>query len=548
MPIIDVPNYGQVEFPDGMSDADIVAAIKKNAMGYSKPEPTQLERFGQGLKDPIDAGAQLLTKMLPESVVQAGNKANNWLADKTGLVSRLPEGGIDQQVKETGEKYKTDGVDWSRMAGNVLSPANLAIASKLPVAATTAGRVGTGALGGAGIGALTPTIGDNFWEDKATQVGASAAFGGALPMLTGAASRLISPKASVNPDVKLLQSEGVNLTAGQQLGGMWNRLEEKLQSIPFAGDSIAAARERSRETFNKAAINRALAPIGEKTEIAGQEGVKRAGDLLSKTYDDAIAKLNYVKFDGQFATDLRQLQSMATGLEPKFQSQFNKIISDKFGTKLSNNGSMLGDNYKKVISDIGKESERFAGMESAAARDYASAVQQLQSLMKQQIGRGGNPEAAELFKAADKGYANLVRIEGASKAAKSQEGNLFTPAQLNTAIQGADSSVRKRAVSRGTSLMQDLGNAGQSVIGNKVPNSGTADRAFAGLGTGAVGFADPLSTGLALGAGSLAYTQPAQKAAEFLLSRRPQAAKAIAERVRNSSPYLIPAGAGLLNY
>ena len=32
--IIEVPNYGQVEFPDGMSDADITTAIKKNALGY----------------------------------------------------------------------------------------------------------------------------------------------------------------------------------------------------------------------------------------------------------------------------------------------------------------------------------------------------------------------------------------------------------------------------------------------------------------------------------------------------------------------------------
>lgn len=35
--IVEVPNYGKVEFPDGMSDSDIEAAIKKNAMGYKKP-------------------------------------------------------------------------------------------------------------------------------------------------------------------------------------------------------------------------------------------------------------------------------------------------------------------------------------------------------------------------------------------------------------------------------------------------------------------------------------------------------------------------------
>ena len=48
---------------------------------------------------PYRGGAQLLTHMLPSGVVQAGNDLNNWLADKTGMVARLPAGGVDQQTK-----------------------------------------------------------------------------------------------------------------------------------------------------------------------------------------------------------------------------------------------------------------------------------------------------------------------------------------------------------------------------------------------------------------------------------------------------------------
>ena len=46
--IIEVPNYGQVEFPDGMSDADIVSAIKKTSMGYKSANG-----FGSKLNDAI---------------------------------------------------------------------------------------------------------------------------------------------------------------------------------------------------------------------------------------------------------------------------------------------------------------------------------------------------------------------------------------------------------------------------------------------------------------------------------------------------------------
>lgn len=50
-------------------------------------------------------------------------------------------------------------------------------------------------------------------------------------------------------------------------------------------------------------------------------------------------------------------------------------------------------------------------------------------------------------------------FEGAAKIGKNADG-LLTPGQLNTAVQTADKSARKRAVARGEALMQDLGSSG----------------------------------------------------------------------------------------
>ena len=54
--------------------------------------------------------------------MSAGNRLNNWLADKTGLVARLPEGGVDQQVREAEAAYQQrraaageSGIDWMRL-------------------------------------------------------------------------------------------------------------------------------------------------------------------------------------------------------------------------------------------------------------------------------------------------------------------------------------------------------------------------------------------------------------------------------------------------
>lgn len=528
----------------GYTDQELIPHLRpSSAAPVSNVSNT--DRFLQGMKDPIDGGAQLLTHILPSSVVEKGNQLNNWLADKTGIVGKLPEGGVDQQVKEIDAKFKTDGFDGYRMLGNVASPANLAIASKIPAAGSLMNRAVAGGAGGVMSGMLSPVASDDYAGEKQKQMTVSGGVGTALPVVGNAVSRVISPKASVNPDVQLLRSEGVNPTIGQTLGGWANKLEEKLQSVPFMGDAISSMRNSSREDLNRAAINRAVAPIGAKVDKVGQEGVKEAGDLLSGAYQKALDNLSFVKFDKNFANDLTQLQSMASGLEPKFQDKFNKVLADRFGSRLSGNGSMLGDAYKKVYSDIGKDAATFSGMENAAARDYGSALKQLQNLMNQQVTRGGNPEAAKLMAAADKGYANLVRVEGAAKAAMNSDG-VFTPAQLNMAVRQADTSVRDRATARGTALMQDLSGAGQNVLGNKVPNSGTIDRGLA-VGLGGAAIADPVITGSVLASGILGYSPLAQKLMTAAVANRPQAAQPIAEGMKKAFPFLIPVGSGLLN-
>ena len=193
---------------DAAGDADAARALAAEitrqrtaapAAAPSKAEPTlsTWDKIGRGMMDPINGGAQLLTNMLPEGVVDAGNKVNNWIADKTGLVGKLPAGGVDQQVREGNAQYEAQraaqgetGMDGYRMLGNIASPANLAMGAAIPRAATAAGRIGLGVLGGAGGAALNPvTEGGDFAEQKLGQIKTGAAFGGALPVATGLASR-----------------------------------------------------------------------------------------------------------------------------------------------------------------------------------------------------------------------------------------------------------------------------------------------------------------------------------------------------------------------
>lgn len=526
---------------------------------------SRTEQFFRGWRDPIDGGAQLLTNVLPENVVRTGNDINNWLADKTGLVMRIPEGGLNRVQRERNREYEAGrraampagqagqpaepGFDWPRLAGNILNPVNLVVGLGAPAVTSIGGRMAVGAGVGATNSALSPVNEGDYAMEKAKQLAAGTVLGGVAPAAASGVARVISPNASRNADVLLLKQEGVTPTVGQTLGGRWNAFEEKLQSVPILGDAIAMARNRSLESFNNAAINRAAGKVGVHVQGSGQGAIREAGDALSQAYDDALAQIKFVRFDQQFAHDLSQLKGMAQSLTPPMRAKFNAKLDEVFGSRLSGSGSMLGPTFKKVDSELGQLASRYGRSSVASEAELGDAFAQLQNLLKQQAMRT-NPSAAEALAKADAGWANLVRIEAAGKTGKNAEG-VFTPGQLNTAVSSADHSTRGRAVARGTALMQDLSNAGQKVLGNKVPNSGTPERLLYGLGTvGFGGYLDPWIPG-ALTAAAGMYTRPMQRFLSGAVTRRPEFAEPVADALRQASPSLGllggPVGFGLLN-
>lgn len=523
-----------------------------------QPKLASTERpsgFVKGMRDPIDAGAQLLTKALPESVVQAGNALNNWLADKTGLVGRLPEGGVDQQVREAESAYQAQraaagdtGVDWSRMAGNVVSPVNIAAASRIPQAATLAGRVGVGAGTGAMFGAAQPVAQGDFWKEKAKQAALGGAVGGIVPAVTGSVARVVSPNASLNPDLAQLRAAGIKPTIGQALGGAANMTEQKATSLPLVGDMISSARRRSFDDFNRAAINRAVAPIGGKVDDIGHAGITKAGDMLSAAYDDALRGLKGVTLDSQAKGELFNLKAMAANLPDQSRSAFNRTIKNVIESRMSPNNGMTAETFKIVESELSKKAASYGGSTSAGERELGDAFNEALRILRDSAARQ-NPQYAEALARANAGWANLVRIEGAGKAAALNEG-VFTPGQLMSAVRQSDKSVRDRATARGTALMQDMAGAGQRVLGNTYPDSGTAGRA-ALIATGAAGAVNLPATIAAIGGGAAMYTPAMQRALVSLAATRPHAAKAVADAVRKSTPYLtpgaVPLGYGLLN-
>lgn len=528
----------------GWADAPEITAAPAWAAAPEIGRATTGDSIAQGLRDPVDAGAQLLTNVLPRGFVTGGNRLNNWLADKTGLVGRLPEGGVDQAVRAQNAAYEASrgpdaGIDWVRGATNVLHPANLALGAAMPVANTVRGALALGTAAGAVGGALTPATSttEDFATEKLKQVGFGAAGGAAAVPVAGAVGRIISPAASTNPQIQALRAEGIRPTVGQTLGGVANRVEEKLTSVPLLGDAIAGARRGAAADLNRAAYNRALAPIGQQLPqgLAGREAVDFTENALSTGYNRLLPRLTG-QADQQWTQGIANLRQMVnTGaIDPNSAAAFNRILDNDVLAKFGGQGAMTGETLKRVESDLGQHIRRLGQSTDADQRLVGDALQQVQAELRQMLVRN-NPTQAPRLQELNTGWANFKRVQRAASMVGAEDG-VFSAAQLQSAVKATDRSKDKAAFARGSALMQDLSDPAKAVLGSKVPDSGTAGRVMTG---GAASFFDP--TGIApflVGGGAGAYLRPVQNALTYGLTQRPQSAQAAANALAQFAPTL----------
>ncbi|MBK7459840.1 MAG: hypothetical protein IPJ42_15955, partial [Betaproteobacteria bacterium] len=417
-----------------------------------------LDRFKMGMIDPIQGGAQLLTKALPDSVVNAGNRANNWIADNLGLVARLPEGGVDQQTRERETDYqqrKPEGFDWARLAGNVASPVNLAMGAGAAQASTLPLRMGAGAATGAAAASMTPVGDGDFWAEKGQQAAIGGVMGGAVPAAVAGMSRMISPRASVNPDMAALKAAGVHPTIGQTLGGMSNRVEEKAISLPIVGDAIASARNRATGELNRAVANRALEPIGAKVPdgLQGRELVAAVQSKLSDAYETLLPKLT-VRADKTFNQEVSSLRGMVANgsIDPNAAKTFQRILQNDVLGKFKGQQALTGQTMKAVESDLGQKIAQLGGSTDADARLVADALREVQSSLRGLVQRN-NPQFADELTAINKGWANFKRLERAASSVGAEDG-MFSAAQLQNAVKALDRSKDKGKFARGQAFMQ----------------------------------------------------------------------------------------------
>ena len=514
------------------------------------PAPTaenmrRVERFASGLRDPLEGAAQLAWHAVPTSVERAIFGASGGPKTMDEAV-KAREAAIADERKAHGET----GTDVARLVGNVASPANYATG-----AISALGRIPAllrSAFGGATSAVLTPEVGDpkDYWKTKGKEALVGAALGPVAEKVGKVAAGVVKPQFA--PDVEKLLAEGVSLTPGQMAGGIVKRGEDALRSVPILGNIIRGGQQKSVESFSEAAVNRALAPVGEKLPSgvkAGHEALAYAAGKLDQKYEALLPNLRGM-VDAQLQKDLVGIAQLGANLPEPQKAQLLRIMQHEVMDRFTDGGVTSGRAIKDIESKLGGISATMRRSEDYDTRTLAGGIDELKASLRRMLDRVNPDYAGELNKV-NEGWANLLRVQRAASSLGAKDG-VFTPSQLLSATKALDRTKNKAAFARGGALQQDLAQAARDVIPQTIPDSGSPERllwaGLAGAGGGGYLMHDPhaLLTAALGTAASLPYTKPGMAAARQWATAAPQAREAVAAPMRAAVPYLSPAAAALM--
>lgn len=164
---------GEVRKMRAAGDTPFVPSGEKVLPSMTSPEVLAgmpLTRFAVGAASPVIGAAQLAA-----NAMGAGKPINEHIAQ----LERLTQEGRGQ--------LGSQGFDWTQAAGNLVSPAFLKAAQLVPGGLSLVQKILAGTTLGAAGGVTAPvTTEGDFGTQKATQTGAGAAVGAAVPIAAGA--------------------------------------------------------------------------------------------------------------------------------------------------------------------------------------------------------------------------------------------------------------------------------------------------------------------------------------------------------------------------
>lgn len=381
----------------------------------------------------------------------------------------------------------------------------------LTMARVATANVASGAANRAAIGEGTPQQRLARAADP-TSILRDAAIGAGVGRLVPA---LPSKSKRVRPEVQALAREGVQMTPGQALGGNVQRMEDASTSVPLLGAVVDRAKQRSVESFNRAAVERALRPIGEKLSAkteTGSDAILEAAQKLQERFQQIVPKSGMVVNDPAVVQQLSDLSNITAEMTDEASNTLSKIINQRLVKRIQD-GKLTGEAFKRVESELGEIAGKYTKAPNIADQDVGRGINFVLETLRDGLGRQ-NPTYAKALTNAKKGYARLATLEKAASV-PGVIGGMATPKGLRTEYVKSDKSVRRRATAQGRRSDQAFYDAGATVLPATMGDSFTPSRlmgnpiaAVGGLGVGIQNPAIGVPAATTILAGSAAYSKP----------------------------------------
>lgn len=464
-----LPNVPDNIAPDAPQIKARIQQMRAERQGQPAGPVGQAEAGGvagglkMGLRDPVDAGAQMLRRVIPEPVARAVDAAGNWLANQ-GLPVARSDGvaGVDKIVRDVGQQYEADraaagrdGFDAARLVGGVVNPVNLALPSA--TGARTAMQLArTGAVAGGAGAALQPVTGDgDFWSEKGKQAAGGAVAGGVMtPVLSKAATAAATaaknfrasraPAAVVMGGTPGLSRADLDQAVGQVLQSQGMRVEDAprviLDSVRRQIAEATAGRLRlSPEQALRLAEAEAIGLTGDAGLTAGQLTRQplqwaREKNLSGVMIDTPAGPRNPLA--DRFAAQNRALQGVFDNLGANRAA--DNVVTGELGVSALNEGNQRADDAVRAAYDA---FERATGKRleiplQGLAQDYAEALRRYGDNIP-----GAVRAAMDRLGLMDGRQRAVLTIEGAEDLIKNVI-NRNDPGPMNRPVHGALGELR----------------------------------------------------------------------------------------------------------
>lgn len=532
----------QFEFPDGMSDAEMSAALDSHYTAQANPTADVAKAVGGG----FERGA-VGTLGLPGTIESSVSAVAGAAADKLGIPQVNPmqplRDAADYLARQTAgrvyNRFAPSGTgDWSAdTAPHPNAPAPPSLPTSADVIAsyeqargptyhgqTTAGQVaGTVGefLGGAAMvpGAVAPRVVGAVTGGLGSEAAGRAVEGTTLEPykpIAQVAGGILAPVAAgraITPfrtdparaaAVERLEAQGITPTAGQRTGNTALRnAESTLGEVPFGVNPAAGQQEQLTRAVGRR--------MGVEEGTLTPDVMRATKDRLDKTIGDITAR-NVMQTDPQFSRDLSDvMRSQFSKVTVAQRQDFLNAAESLARDIVQSGGQLSGEAYQSARSWLGQRANDLRNTDASASTAYKGLQKTLDGAFKRSIERSGNTPDIAAYDQWRREYAGMKAAQTAlDRVPQGTPEGLVTPNSIAAAA-AQSSSAAQRAM--GQDELGQLARDARSVL-TTPPNSGTAGRLntlglAGGLAGGAYGLLSGLSPMASIGHAAIGLAGPA---------------------------------------